>query len=90
MYSPSQTVEATQIVKFTTTVSGVGRENFQYQWRHNQIDINGEISDTLTVDGTTRDLGGRYECVVKNEYGDSATSGTFALSQLKQCFVLTI
>jgi len=71
-----------QPVKFTTTVSGVGKENFSYQWRHNGEDIKRETSNTLTVDSVTKDDGGTYECVVKNEYGDCAVSNISELSKL--------
>ena len=80
VYPPSQIVEVTQPVKFTATVSGVGKENFSYQWRHNGEDINGETSNTLTIDSVTKDNGGTYECVVKNEYGDHFTSNISELS----------
>ncbi|XP_065894736.1 uncharacterized protein [Dysidea avara] len=76
---PSRSVEVTQPVKFTTTESGVGKENFSYQWRHNGEDINGETSNTLTIDSVTKDDGGTYECMVKNEYGDYCTSNVAKL-----------
>jgi len=79
---PSQNVEVTQPVKFTTTVNGVGKENFSYQWRHNGEDINGATSNTLTIDSVTNDDGGTYECVVKNEYGNYVTSNISELSKL--------
>ena len=82
MYPPRQSVEVTQPVKFTTTVSGVGKENFSYQWRHNGTDIDGETSNTLSIDKVTKVLGGSYECVVMNEYGDHIISGASVLSQL--------
>ena len=82
VYPPSHSVEVTQPVKFTTRVSGVGKENFSYQWRHNGEDINGETSNTLTIDSVTEIDGGTYECVVENEYGDYSTSSTYVLSKL--------
>jgi len=83
LHPARQSVEVTQPVKFITTVSGVGKENFRYQWRHNGEDINGETSNTLTINRVTKDDGGNYECVVNNEYGDYATSNTSELSKLK-------
>jgi len=44
----SQSVEVTHTA-FTTVVSGVGAENFTYQWRHNQTVIPDEHNDTLTI-----------------------------------------
>jgi len=71
---PSQSVEVTDTVKFTATTSGVGKENYSYQWRHNGEDIAGETSITLTIDSVTDHHSGTYECVVKNVYGDCVTS----------------
>ena len=79
--TPRQSVEVTQPIHFTTTVSGVGKENFSYQWRHNGQDINGEISATLTIDSVTKDHGGSYECVVQNEFGDCVTSNASMLGE---------
>ena len=76
---PSQSVEVTRPVKLTTTVSGVGKEHFSYQWRHNGADINGETSNTLTIDSLTIDHSGNYECVVENKYGDRVTSNVSQL-----------
>jgi len=71
---PSQSVEVTHTVKFTTTVSGVGKDNFSYQWRHNGIDIEGKTEDTLNIDDVTESSSGIYECEVTNEYGDTNVS----------------
>ena len=73
-WPPSQSVDVTQPFKFTTTLSEVGKENFSYQWRYNGEDINGETSNTLTIENVTMDDSGIHECVVKNEYGDCVTS----------------
>ena len=70
---PSQSVEITHTVKFTTTVSGVGKDNFSYQWRHNGVDIDGEISDTFAIASVGKGDGGNYTCTVWNNFGDSAS-----------------
>jgi len=75
----SQCVEVTQPVKLTTTISGVGKENFSYQWRHNGEDINGETSNALTIDSVTDDKVGTYDCVVMNEFGNCVTSNACQL-----------
>jgi len=62
-------------------VSGIGKENFSYQWRHNKEDIDGEISSTLTIVSMTDDHDGTYECVVRNKFGDCATSNSSELSK---------
>jgi len=71
---PSQSVVITKPVQFTTTVSGVGKESFSYQWKHNGKDIYGKTSTILNIDSVTENHGGSYECVVKNEYGDCVSS----------------
>ena len=70
----SQSVEVTHTVMFTATVSGVGVENFMYQWRHNGTNITGETRDTLMITNVMESDSGDYECIATNEYGDSDTS----------------
>jgi len=77
---PSQTVEVSHTAKFTTTIGGVGKENFSYWWRHNGVDINGETRNTLTIVSVKNDHSGNYECVVKSEYGDITASNASVLS----------
>ena len=77
----SQSAELTCSAMFTAIVSGVGKENFSYQWKHNGEDINGETKNKLTIDGVSKDHSGTYECVVMNEYGDSSTSTVSVLSE---------
>ena len=78
----SKIVKVTDPVRLTTTVSGVGHENFSYQWRHNGEDINGETSNTFTIDSVAKADGGNYECKVWNEYGNCVTSNISELSKL--------
>ena len=47
-----------QSAKFTTTVSGIGVENFTYQWQHNGEEMNGETGDTLDLNNITGKEGG--------------------------------
>jgi len=60
----SQSVEVTHTAMFTTTVSGVGVENFMYQWRHNGTIIGGETGDTLVITNVMESDSGDYECIV--------------------------
>ena len=78
---PIQSVEVTQPVQFTTTVSGIGKENFSYQWRHNGKDIDGETSHTFKMSSVKSTDIGSYDCVVKNGYGDCVTSTRSKLSK---------
>ena len=79
MTPSSQSVEVTHTAMFTTTVSGVGVENFMYQWRHNGTIITGETGDTLMITNVMESDSGDYECIVTNEYGDSDTSDVVVL-----------
>ena len=63
-----------QSAKFTTTVSGIGVENFTYRWQHNGVEMNGETGDTLNLTNITGKEGGSYQCIVKNRYGDNDAS----------------
>ena len=66
----SQSVEVTHNATFTTMVTGVGSNNFTYQWRHNGTIINGETGDTLVITNATINDSGGYECIVTNLFGD--------------------
>jgi len=77
----SQRVVGTHTAKFMATVSRTGKENFSYQWRHDGKDINGETSNTFIINSVTKDDGGNYECVVKNEHGDCVASNISELSK---------
>jgi len=79
---PSQSVEIKHAAMFTATVSGVGKDNFTYQWRHNGKVIKGETGETLTIDSVEEDDHGTYHCVVENEYKDCAKSNNAELSKL--------
>ena len=70
----NQTVEVTHIAVFSTIVSGVGVENFMYQWRHNEAIITGETGDTLMITNVMESDRGDYECTVTNQYGDTVMS----------------
>jgi len=67
-------VEVTHTATFTTVASGVGVENFIYQWRHNGTVIPDEHNGTLTINDLMLSDTGVYECIVTNDYGDSNMS----------------
>ena len=93
MTPSSQSVEVTHTAMFTTTVSGVGVENFTYQWRHNETIITGETGDTLMATNVMERDSGDYQCIVTNEYGDSDTSDAVILvvtSKLYSLFYILI
>ena len=70
----SQSVEVTHNATFTTMVTGVGSNNFTYQWRHNGTIISGETGDTLILTTLVPHDTGVYSCTVMNQYGDSDSS----------------
>ena len=74
MTPSSQSVEVTHTAIFTTTVSGVGVENFLYQWRRNEIEILEETQANLSIINITENSSGNYDCTVTNSHGDHATS----------------
>ena len=70
----SQSVEVIHNATFTTMVTGVGSNNFTYQWRHNGTIISEETGDTLVITNVMESDSGEYECIVGNEFGDIDTS----------------
>ena len=70
----SQSVEVTHNATFTTMVTGVGSNNFTYQWRHNGTIISGETRHTLILTALVPHDTGEYSCRVINQYGDSDSS----------------
>ena len=90
--SSSQSVEVTHNATFTTMVTGVGSNNFTYQWRHNRTIISGETGDTLIITNVMESDGGEYECIVDNEFGDTNTSTIVVLmvtSKINNADILT-
>ena len=77
--SSSQSVEVTHNATFTTMVTGVGSNNFTYQWRHNGTIISGETGDTLVITNVTESNSGEYECIVDNQLGNTNTSNVVVL-----------
>ena len=75
----SQSVEVTLNATFTTMVTGVGSDNFTYQWRHNGAIISGETGDTLMITNPMESDSGEYECTVTNQFGDTDTSNVVTL-----------
>ena len=76
----SQSVEVTHNATFTTMVTGVGSNNFTYQWRHNGTIISGETNHTLVITNVMESDGGNYICVVDNQLGDTVTSNVVVLT----------
>ena len=75
----NQSIEVTRNVSFITMVTGVGYNDFTYQWRHNGAIISGETEDTLMITNVMETDGGDYECIVSNQFGDVDTSDNVVL-----------
>ena len=77
---PNQIVEVTYNASFfATNVTGVGAEEFTYQWRHNDIVMTGEVSEMLFIPYVEESDGGYYECIVTNVFGDTGVSNAAEL-----------
>ena len=76
----SQSVEVTHNATFTTMVTGVGSNNFTYQWRHNGTIISGETNHTLVIINVMESNGGEYSCIMDNQLGDTVTSNIVVLT----------
>ena len=85
--SGRQIVKVTQNIVFTASTSGVGVENFMYQWRHNGTDIDDETNNTLVISDVMESDSGDYECIVTNEYGDSDTSDVVELIAISEWYI---
>ena len=70
----SQSVEVTHTATFTTMVTGVGSDDFTYQWRHNGTVISGEANNALIITNVMENNTGMYNCTVMNQYGDINSS----------------
>jgi len=75
-------VSARKIVKegehaeFNCTATGVGVNDFSYQWFLNNINIKiSSLESTLVIDSVSEDNTGNYTCSVKNPYGEIGESG---------------
>ena len=76
----SQSVEVTHSATFTTMVTGMGSNNFTYQWRHNGLIISGETEDTLIITDVMESNNGHYECIVTNQFGYTNVSNVVVLT----------
>ena len=75
----SHYVEVTSNVTFTAIASGVGMENFTYQWRHNEYPITNETGATLTIVNAMESNNGFYVCIVTNLNGNTVSSNPVIL-----------
>ena len=65
--------------KFTATAKGINKNNFRYQWRKESDDslpkkVSGDIGAVLTIPNAVGSDGGKYHCIVTNEWNRSMMS----------------
>ena len=84
----SQSVEVTHNATFTTMVTGVGSNNFTYQWRHNGTIISGETGNTLVITNVMESSSGEYECIVDNQLGDTNASNVIVLTVTSELAIM--
>ena len=86
--SSSQSVEVTLTATFTAMVTGMGSDNFTYQWRHNGTIISGETENTLMITNVMESNSGEYECIVTNQFGDTNTSNVVMLMVISELTIV--
>ena len=84
----SQSVEVTLTATFTAMVTGVGSDDFIYQWRHNGTIIIGETEDTLMITNVMESDSGEYECIVTNQFGDTDISRVVTLMVISELTIV--
>lgn len=72
-----QTVPAGSQVSFS--VSATGTEPLNYQWRHDDADLPGQTSPTLTLENVQPDAAGVYSVAVSNATGSVTASATLVV-----------
>ena len=83
----SQRVEVTHNATFVTMVSGMGSNNFTYQWRRNGTFVSEATGDILTITNLLPHDTGVYSCTVMNQYGDSnSSSASLIVTSMHICF----
>lgn len=55
-------------VKFVCSATGVGADDFIYQWTLNNLTVAGQNTPTLVIDSVSKDNTGDYKCFVKNPH----------------------
>ena len=61
-------VEAGKPVELICSATGVGAEDFVYQWFLNGLPIMGQDTSTLVIHVVSEDNTGDYKCLVRNRY----------------------
>jgi formylglycine-generating enzyme required for sulfatase activity len=67
---------------FFVKASGAG-QSFSYQWFKDGAIISNAADDTLVINPVLVSSAGRYDCVIKNQWGDSITSAPALLTVIQ-------
>ena len=68
--------------------SGIGVENFTYEWIHDGKIIIRTTNHIFNVMSVKEHDGGNYKCIVKNAYGDIARSNSISLKVISKLMVI--
>ena len=66
-------------VEFICSATGMGANNFTYQWFLNDLPVAVKAMPTLVIDDVTENNTGDYVCFVRNRYGGIGQSGVARL-----------
>lgn len=67
-------VEEGESVKFICSATGVGADNFIYQWFLNNLPVPGQDMPILVINAVSQDDAGDYRCFVRNQYKGTGQS----------------
>ena len=65
--------------EFNCSATGVGTDDFEYQWFLNKALVAGQNTSTLVTDEVSEYNAGEYTCSVRNIYGGIGRSGVARL-----------
>ena len=72
------TVKKGERAEFICVATGVGRNNFKYQWFLNKDLVTGQGASTLVINSVSETNTGDYSCSVQNKYGGIGRSNNTA------------
>ena len=66
-------------VEFVCSATGVGTDNFIYQWFLNDLPVAGQDTSTLVIGAVLENNTGDYKCFVRNQYNGIGQSEVIKL-----------
>ena len=76
-------------VEMYCSATGVGTDNFIYQWFLNDLPVAGQDTSTLVIGAVSEDNTGDYQCFVRNQYDGIGQSEVVKLVLGKNCLLYT-